>query len=86
MILLLGGLGKSRWAKWLFVTHGAMLMGPDPRSNAALYKGCETVALLDAARSAPGLDFESIEGLKNGLLINTKYQCVVKQGPPTCGD
>lgn len=74
-----GNLGKSRWAKQMFLAHKAMLMAGDSKSNASLWGG-QGVIILDVARSGRDPDWESIECLKNGCIINTKYEVVAKVG------
>jgi len=76
---LAGNKGKSRFTKHLMLTHGALLgVAENKQATSYLYTG-QPICLFDVERaSAFKIDWSLIEALKDGMIINTKYECAVK--------
>lgn len=74
-----GNKGKSVFCKWAFVKYKA-LYGKASNASATsfLYNG-QRICLFDVERAdASNIDWSLIEAIKNGILINTKYEVAVK--------
>jgi len=68
-----GNVGKSTFSRYLVCNHNA-LMAPNKTAEAAFLFNGQKIVLFDVSRS--GLDYfnwDLLEQIKNGLIVNTKY-------------
>jgi hypothetical protein len=79
-----GASGKSTFARYLRRKLGneALVLGPGKSVDLAYLIRPARVFILDCPRSsAPFLPWALIEELKDGYIISTKYECVIKEMP-----
>ena len=72
-----GGKGKSKFVKWAAAARGVMVAcANDRKNNSSMYWG-QKVVLIDVPRDE-ALDYVTLEKLKDGLLVQTKYETTLK--------
>jgi len=74
-----GNIGKTKFCKHAMVNLGALIgKAENFQATGYLYTG-QPICLFDVARAnSTRVDWELIEKLKDGMLVNTKYECNVK--------
>lgn len=69
-----GGLGKTWFAKWLFVNHNAEILTLNTKAINFMYNGAR-IAFIDLTRSQEEyVSYTALEILKNGLICSDKYE------------
>ena len=62
-----------RLCLWLYMNAKACPIAPDPKSMASLWNG-EVICVADVARSEVFDNYLGLEKLKNGCVLQTKYE------------
>ena len=76
-----GNIGKTRFVTFMCAKYGHMMgQNNDAKSNASLWEG-QKVVFFDIPRSKPNVDWACVESLKNGMLVQTKYDVIIKVYP-----
>ena len=72
-----GNIGKSQFVKFMCAKHSHMMgVADDFKANCTMWEG-QGVVFFDVAR-AQRLDYGVVEKLKDGVLIQTKYEIIYK--------
>jgi len=80
VIDLNGGLGKSQFCKYMLAKYTTLLGCADnSTATCSLYNPKTRVALFDVKRALSSkIDWSIIESVKDGLMVQTKYEVMVK--------
>lgn len=77
-----GNKGKTQLIKYLVVNHKALVIGGDAKSIANGLKNYHEehsiypeVVCMNLARDVKNLSYKGLEQIKDGLVVNTKYEC-----------
>lgn len=77
-----GSKGKTQMAKYLAVHHQALIIGGKASDIAnglknynEMNKTYPEVVLMNLARDVKNLSYKGMEMIKDGLVVNTKYEC-----------
>ena len=82
-----GNRGKSKVVKWLVANKNALVMPNEMKAAANIWDG-HRICLSDCPRDTPpsSYPYKVMESLKDGVLVNTKYQVQMRVSvtPPHC--
>lgn len=77
-----GAKGKTQMAKYLAINHKALIIGGKASDIANGLKNYHTehecypdVVLMNLSRDVKSLSYKGLEQIKDGLVVNTKYEC-----------
>lgn len=74
-----GGLGKTELSKWLIVNKGAIRLTSGGTKDLAFCYNGQSIVIFDLPRTMKEtLNYQVIEGLKDGILFSGKYESEVK--------
>ena len=68
-----GARGKSKFVKWMICNMGACLLANDRRSDACKWDG-QKICILDVPRAQFFKAYDSVECLKDGIIVKEKYE------------
>lgn len=70
-----GGSGKSTFAKYMKVKHNALVIRNGKTADIAYMYNNEPIVIMDISRSSEyRFNYEVLEQLKDGMLMNSKYE------------
>lgn len=77
-----GNIGKTQLCKYLIAHHQAMIIAGDLKSIGNMlhnyqeqYSGYPDIVVMNIPRECIKISYKGLESIKDGLVINTKYEC-----------